>query len=552
MSTPSISVVMPVYNAEKYLAETMESILCQTFFDFELIVVNDGSTDASLSILKSFKDSRITVIENQTNLGNYATRNKGHRAARGKYICVMDADDLALPYRLEKQYAFMEQNPNVGIAGSCIQYVGFPETIFRDPSYEITKIKLLVNNYICHPSIIMRHELLQKYNLSYDEHFWYAGDYDLMVRASAHFPVLNMRDVLLQYRWSPQQLSASMNKYRHETENVRLKQLNLLGIIPTKEEQQIHLALLNGVQLEYRKKHETMQWIQKLLDVNKNVNYFNQAYFDDFLQTVLNRQLFFNTHTFPKLATRRTKVQNKIDLSDVTFVIPVRIDSDERLANLTTLLRVLEREFTTHIIVLEADKTQFFTPENENIKYHFIYDDDPVFHRTKYINQLLGLSSTPIVAVWVTDSIGIPSSIQDAVAQIRQEKAVLAYPYDGRFYSVNQLLSNIFRQNFRYEIVTSKISSMHLMHGYYSFGGAFLVDKEKYLATGAENENFYGWGPEDLERVKRVEIKNMQVYHALGVLFHICHPRGYNSWFANTEAEERNKKEFIKTCSSKI
>jgi len=319
---PSISIVMPVYNAEKYVAEAIGSILCQTFSDFELIVVNDGSTDASLDIIKTFKDSRITVLENKTNLGNYATRNKGHLAAHGKYICVMDADDLAFPDRLEKQYAFMEQKTEVGIAGSCIQYVGSKQPIFRDPSYEITKIKFLANNYICHPSVIMRHESLLKHNLLYDECFWYAGDYDLMVRASAHFPVVNMGDVLLQYRWSPQQLSASMNKYGHETNNVRLKQLGMLGIDPTTEEQQIHLDLLNAVQLDYGMKHETLRWLKKLSDANCNVDYYTQAYFDDFLGAILSRQLNFANTNSPKPIIKKEKVHDKTNLLDVTFVFP--------------------------------------------------------------------------------------------------------------------------------------------------------------------------------------------------------------------------------------
>lgn len=547
MTTPSISVVMPVYNTEKYIADSMRSILNQTFSDFELIVVNDGSTDASLEIIKSFKDQRITVLENKTNLGNYATRNIGHFAARGKYICVMDADDLALPNRLEKQYAFMEQYPEVGIAGSCIQYVGSNQIIIRDPDAEITKIKLLANNYICHPSIIMRYELLQKYDLLYDESFWYAGDYDLMVRASAHFPVLNMGDVLLQYRWSPQQLSASMNKYGYETETVRLKQLNLIGITPTTEEEQIHLALLNGVQLEYRKKHETLQWIQKLQDANKNVNYFNQVYFQDFLQTVLNRQSFFTAQNFPKTIPKKTEVQNKIDLLDVTFVIPARIDSDERLANLLTLLRVIEREVTTHIIVLESDKVQFFKPVNENVDYYFIYEDDLMANRTKCINRLIELSATPIIAVWEPDAIVVPSQILEAVNQIRQKAAVLAFPYDGRYYRADKIRSNLFRQTLHFDLLTKNSPMMELKNGYYAKGGAFLVDKDEYLKVGGENEKLQGLAFVDEERVKRMEVLNLPIFHAKGMLFHLWHPKVMNR-HVSIRSEIKNIKEYLQTC----
>lgn len=550
MTTPSVSVVMPVYNASQYLAEAIESILVQTFSDFELIVVNDGSTDDSLRIINSFKDTRLKILENKTNMGNYATRNKGDRAARGKYICVMDSDDVACPDRLEKQYSFMEHSPGVGMAGSCIQYIGSKQPIFRDQDYEITKIKLLSNNYICHPSVIMRRELLMKYNLWYDESFWYAGDYDLMVRASSHFPVINMGEVLLHYRWSAQQLSASMNKYGHETNRIRLKQLTLLGINPTAEEQQIHLSLLSGVQLDYSMKNMALQWFRKILDANSRVSYYNQDYLNDFLEGILNNQLFFSGNDSTKPAIKNNTIQNKIDLTDVTFVIPVRVDSEERKANIETLLRIIEKEFKTHIIVLEAGKAQIITTESDNVEYHFIYDDDPVFHRTKYINRLIGLATTPIVAVWDCDSIGITRQISDAVNQIRQKNATMAFPYDGRHYTVDKIMSKLFRQTMRYEVLTKKISVMQLKNGFYAKGGAFVVNQEEYLKAGGENENLCGSAFVNEERVKRMEISGKTIYLANGPMFHLWHPG--KGRFAGKKNEMNNIREFLKTCNKNI
>lgn len=184
----------------------------------------------------------------------------------------------------------------------------------------------------------------------------------------------------------------------------------------------------------------------------------------------------------------------KHNLNDVTFVVPIRVDSKGRRLNLETLLNVLTRDFDTHIIILEADKSRLFNVQQENFDYYFIYDDDPVFHRTKYINQLLELSLTPIVAVWDVDAIAFPVQITDATEQIRQHKTVLAFPYDGRFYSTNQILSTLFRQTLRYDVLTQNITLMHLMHGYYSCGGSFLVNKKEYLEAGGENEKFYGGG----------------------------------------------------------
>jgi predicted glycosyltransferase involved in capsule biosynthesis len=89
---------------------------------------------------------------------------------------------------------------------------------------------------------------------------------------------------------------------------------------------------------------------------------------------------------------------------------------------------------------------------------------------------------------------------------------------------------------------------MKLMHGYHSVGGAFIVNKEKYIKAGGENENFYGWGPEDTERIKRMEIMNLPVCYSPGIMFHLWHPVGKNSWFANAELERKNRRELQKTC----
>lgn len=96
-----ISIIMPVYNEEKYLREAIDSILCQTADNFEFIIIDDASTDNSLSIIQSYADKRIVLIRNEQNIGNYPSRNKGMEVAVGKYICVMDADDIAYPQRLE-------------------------------------------------------------------------------------------------------------------------------------------------------------------------------------------------------------------------------------------------------------------------------------------------------------------------------------------------------------------------------------------------------------------------------------------------------------------
>lgn len=122
--TPFISVVMPAYNVEKYVEEAVCSILDQTYCDFEFIIVDDGSTDRTREILRSFSDPRISLLFNDKNEGNYPARNRGCRLARGKYIAVMDADDVALPERLERQVEYMEKHSDVLACGTAYRLIG--------------------------------------------------------------------------------------------------------------------------------------------------------------------------------------------------------------------------------------------------------------------------------------------------------------------------------------------------------------------------------------------------------------------------------------------
>ena len=115
---PSISVLMPAYNAQAFIRQSVQSVLAQTFEDFELIVVNDGSTDDTAAILAAFDDPRLRIIDNPRNLGIVGTLNHGHQIARGRYIARQDADDFSLPLRFARQKAFLDTNPQTVIVAS--------------------------------------------------------------------------------------------------------------------------------------------------------------------------------------------------------------------------------------------------------------------------------------------------------------------------------------------------------------------------------------------------------------------------------------------------
>lgn len=165
------------------------------------------------------------------------------------------------------------------------------------------------------------------------------------------------------------------------------------------------------------------------------------------------------------------------------------------------------------------------------------------------MNWLLRDAQGAVVGVWDTDVAITYGQISDAVKTIRTGRAVMSFPYDGRFYTLSPKDSDLFVQDRSFERLDELVKTSHLAHGPHSVGGAFLVNRKLYLQYGGENENFYGWGPEDAERVKRMEILGLSVYRTKGPLFHLYHPRKENSWYGSADIELRNRREFLTVCS---
>lgn len=276
---------------------------------------------------------------------------------------------------------------------------------------------------------------------------------------------------------------------------------------------------------------------------------------DDESKVVIAPSPWLNLIDFPDIVPDKwIKIQvqeplGRLNLINTTFVIPVRIDNTERERNLDVLLDYLNRIADTSVIILEADDAPHYKLRHTytNVTYLFVADTDPVFHRTRYLNQLIECATTPVVGVWDTDVIVPAGQIEKAVLEISEGRAVMAFPYDGNFYNVNSVKSERFRNEL--DINTLKLSiNAHTCMGSHSVGGAFLVNKALYMQAGGENEHFYGWGPEDVERVKRMEILELPVYRADGPLFHLHHPRGINSNYASSKLEIKNRKELFTVC----
>jgi len=203
--TPCISVVMPVFNVENYISHAIDSILSQSFEDFEFIIIDDASTDNTASILSKYNDSRIVLIRNIRQIGVARSINKGIYYSRGKYIARMDGDDISLKDRFEKQIAYMEYYSNIGICGSFFKIINRDGQSLHSQKKPIGDENIRMGLFwgrtsLAHPSIIIRKGLLDKYNLRYDPAFYYAEDYDLYCRSSLFFSLDNIPEELIEYR----------------------------------------------------------------------------------------------------------------------------------------------------------------------------------------------------------------------------------------------------------------------------------------------------------------------------------------------------------------
>ncbi len=210
-NAPKISVVMTVYNSEKFITDAVKSILSQTFEDFEFIIVDNNSADRSKAIIASFNDQRVVFIANPTNLGQTKALNIGIRRAKTDLIARMDADDIAMPTRLEKQYRFMSQHPDVAVVGSWCKDID--ENGRDQRTYKVVTEPFEIKSHlsasgdltswcITHPSVMIRKRVLQEVGL-YNEEMSASGypqDYELWMKIIRHYPMANIPEILLKYR----------------------------------------------------------------------------------------------------------------------------------------------------------------------------------------------------------------------------------------------------------------------------------------------------------------------------------------------------------------
>ena len=287
---PKISVVMPAYNAENYIAEAIDSILNQTFTDFEFIIIDDCSSDRTAEIVKSCTDPRIRFYRNEHNMGVAATLNRGLDLATGEYIARMDSDDISLPERFEKQVRFMDEHLEVAVLGTGIElfFAQHGERIFSQKPEEL-KIDLLFGNCFAHPAVMMRAAYFGGSGFRYDNRFNKMEDFDLWDRVSQHYAIASLPELLLKYRIHPNQVTQKLSEENiKQTKALKERQLQRFGIASEKQSASLYIDYCTG------KFEKTENNIKRLSDFfrlmeekNRTMGLYDEIMLEKYLSTII-------------------------------------------------------------------------------------------------------------------------------------------------------------------------------------------------------------------------------------------------------------------------
>ena len=291
---PKVSVVLPAYNSEKYIADTVYSLLEQTYQNFELLIVNEfGSDDQTVNILQLFQDPRIKVIQNKIRLGLADSLNEGIRQAAGEYIARADADDLYPVHRLEKQVAFLDSHPDISVCGSWQCHFGKRDYIHQPPETpEQMKAQLLFTCDVCHSTVMFRKSDFVNNDFWYDASYL-SEDFELWCRASQKLKFATIQEVLGEYRWDGENITASkMNRLDAEAQRIIARTLKNQFEINIAQEDMILLSgWFNPFQDNSRDdRKQLIDKELKLLDLIENQTRKVHVYDEDALHDTLERR----------------------------------------------------------------------------------------------------------------------------------------------------------------------------------------------------------------------------------------------------------------------
>lgn len=324
-AAPLVSVVLPVFNAGPYLGEAIASILGQTFRDFELLLIDDCSTDGSLAVARRYaaQDARLRVLTSPRNQGRAAADNRAQALAQGRYIAKMDADDVALPHRLQTQFDFLEAHPDVALTSGYLQTFGATRTVYSYPlAAEEVRSFLLFNMPVGNPAAFFRRALLTEHGLRYDERIaeTFGEDYDFIARVAQVGAIVNLPVVLLRYRTFPASLKAAAHARRTaQARQIRERLLRQAGFQFSARELHVHQTIahypfvLGDITLA-----EAHAWLLSLDTQNQRLGYAAPAA----LRRVLAGRWFWTCYHNPDPATDSYREFGR-QLLARNFVFPV-------------------------------------------------------------------------------------------------------------------------------------------------------------------------------------------------------------------------------------
>jgi len=276
-----LTVLMPVLNSAEHLHSSIRSILKQTFQDFQFLIIDDGSQDGGQDIVRSFRDSRIRLVQNESNLGVAATLNKGLSLSATDYIARMDADDVSKTFRLASQVELMEKESDLDICGSWVRTidVGGRGHVIRYPTESSTiHSYLLFNNPLAHPAIMLRKSSMTHHGLSYDERIGAGQDYEFWSRCAQFCRIKNIPKVLLLWRRHSQGVT---NRDLQKSDNTALlvqkRELLRLGLDCGEKILKQHQNIGRGSGMESNQElAEALSWLNTLIKLNRKKKHYNE------------------------------------------------------------------------------------------------------------------------------------------------------------------------------------------------------------------------------------------------------------------------------------
>jgi len=328
---PKVTVLMPVYNGELFLREAIESILNQTFQDFEFLIIDDGSKDQSAAIIASYSDTRIRFFSNGSNYGLIFTLNKGLVLAQGEYIARMDCDDFAFPDRLARQVELMNQYPDIGLCGTAMKYMHTDIWVKHPTDHEDIKAGLLFFCSLNHPTVMMRSSVVKSYSLYYDYQSPHTEDYELWTRMAQLTRITNIPDVLLHYRIHSEQIGAKHNAEQQVIgKKIVFNQLIQMGLLPTEDELNLHMDVCERrLQATDGFVQGVTSWFDKLRAKNIETNHYSQQS----LENVLNAYFAeVSSYYYANLPVAKPA-------SSIRKTKPLRRNGRKRLGKKTTGIR---------------------------------------------------------------------------------------------------------------------------------------------------------------------------------------------------------------------